>query len=133
MNMDENKVLENAAMLYGAIPGYLLGDKSKEEVAQLLVALIDSLDDIEYSRSGTPLYDVIDGNLPGRRKKSILALERRFDLTEREAHILRFAQATAKAHKYSIFKKLGVHTSEELRYLLEHYESDDQTPDPKGE
>ena len=68
MNMDENKVLENAAMLYGAIPGYLLGDKSKEEVAQLLVALIDSLDDIEYSRSGTPLYDVIDGNLPGRRK-----------------------------------------------------------------
>ena len=51
MNMDENKVLENAAMLYGAIPGYLLGDKSKEEVAQLLVALIDSLDDIEYSRS----------------------------------------------------------------------------------
>ena len=49
------------------------------------------------------------------------------------ANALGIAQATAKAHKYSIFKKLGVHTSEELRYLLEHYESDDQMPDPKGE
>lgn len=151
MNMDENKVLERAALLYGAIPGYLLGDKSKEEVAHLLVDLIDSLDDIEYSRSGTPLYDVIDGNLPGRRKKSILALERRYDLTEREAHILRYlanernptyianalgiAQATAKAHKYSIFKKLGIHSSEELRHLLEHYEEDgaEAAPSPIAE
>ena len=146
MNMDENKVLERAALLYGAIPGYLLGDKSKEVVAHLLVDLIDSLDDIEYSRSGTPLYDVIDGNLPGRRKKSILALERRYDLTEREAHILRYlanernptyianalgiAQATAKAHKYSIFKKLGIHSSEELRHLLEPYEEDDAEAAP---
>lgn len=137
MDADETKVLENSALLYGSIPGYLMGDKSKDEIAHLLVELIDALDNIEFSRSGTPLYDVIGGNLPGRRKQSILALEREYDLTERESHILRFlanernptyianalgiAQATAKAHKYSIFRKLGIHSTEELRHLLEHY------------
>lgn len=146
MNMDENKVLENAALLYGAIPGYLLGDRSKDDVARLLVNLIDSLDDIEYSRSGTPLYDIIGGDLPGRRKRSILALERDYDLTEREAHVLRYlanernptyianalgiAQATAKAHKYSIFKKLGIHSTDELRDLLAHYEGEAVASDP---
>ncbi len=76
------------------------------------------------------MYDIIGGNAPGRRKKAILAIEQEFGLTERESHILRYlanernptyianalgiSPSTAKAHKYSIFKKLGVHTSEEL-------------------
>ena len=75
----------------------------------------------------------------GRRKKAILAIEQEFGLTERESHILRYlanernptyianalgiSPSTAKAHKYSIFKKLGVHTSEELRAMLEHHEA----------
>lgn len=137
MNPSETKVLENAALLYGSLPGYLMGDKGKAEIARMLVALIDALDDIEYARSGTPIYDIIDGNLPGQRKRSILILEHEFDLTERESQILRYlanernpayianalgiAPATAKAHKYSIYKKLGIHSSEELRGLLQTY------------
>ncbi len=131
MKESESKVLEAAALLYNAIPGYLAATETKQQMGRLLVDLIDALDDIEYTRSGTPLYDIIGGNAPGRRKKAILAIEQEFGLTEREGHILRYlanernptyianalgiSPSTAKAHKYSIFKKLGVHTSEELR------------------
>ncbi len=140
MDTRETQVLENAAMLYTAIPEYLSGDKQKKEIAHLLVDLIDSLDDIEYARSGTPLYDIIGGDLPGRRKQSILALERKYELTKREAHILRYlandrnptyianalriATATAKTHKYAIFRKLGVHSTKEFKQLLATYGND---------
>ena len=139
MKESESKVLEAAALLYNAIPGYLAATETKQQMGRLLVDLIDALDDIEYTRSGTPLYDIIGGNAPGRRKKAILAIEQEFGLTERESHILRYlanernptyianalsiSPSTAKAHKYSIFKKLGVHTSEELRAMLEHHEA----------
>ena len=75
----------------------------------------------------------------GGAKKAILHIEREYGLTERESHILRYlanernptyianalgiSPSTAKAHKYSIFKKLGVHTSDELRTMLEQYET----------
>ncbi len=139
MNASESKVLEAAAILYNAIPGYLAQTESKQQMGHYLVDLIDALDDIEYSRSGTPLYDIIGGSAPGRRKKAILTLEKEYGLTERESHILRYlanernptyianalgiSPSTAKAHKYSIFKKLGVHTSEELKAMLEHSEA----------
>ena len=139
MNESESKVLEAAALLYNAIPGYLAGVESKQHMGHLLIDLIDALDDIEYTRSGTPIYDIIGGNAPGRRKKAILHIEREYGLTERESHILRYlanernptyianalgiSPSTAKAHKYSNFKKLGVHTSDELRTMLEQYET----------
>lgn len=139
MKESESKVLEAAAILYNAIPGYLAQTESKQQMGHYLVDLIDALDDIEYSRSGTPLYDIIGGSAPGRRKKAILTLEKEYGLTERESHILRYlanernptyianalgiSPSTAKAHKYSIFKKLGVHTSEELKAMLEHSEA----------
>lgn len=81
------------------------------------------------------MFDIIGGNIPGRRKKAILALEREYGLTEREGHILRYlanernptyisnalgiSPSTAKAHKYSIYRKLGIHSSSELKKLLE--------------
>ena len=139
MKESESKVLEAAAILYNAIPGYLAQTESKQQMGHYLVDLIDALDDIEFSRSGTPLYDIIGGSAPGRRKKAILTLEKEYGLTERESHILRYlanernptyianalgiSPSTAKAHKYSIFKKLGVHTSEELKAMLEHSEA----------
>lgn len=139
MNEHESKALEAAALAYNAIPGYLSGAQSKKQMGHLLVDLIDALDTIEYSRSGTPLFDIIEGNMPGHRKKAILALERKYGLTEREGHILRYlanernptyianaldiSPSTAKAHKYSIFKKMGVHTSEELKELLNQHEA----------
>lgn len=139
MKESESKVLEAAAILYNAIPGYLAQTESKQQMGHYLVELIDALDDIEYSRSGTPLYDIIGGSAPGRRKKAILTLEKKYDLTERESHILRYlanernptyianalgiSPSTAKAHKYSIFKKLGVHTSDELKTMLERSEA----------
>lgn len=134
MERNESRVLESAATLYNAIPGYLAGNENKYEVGHLLVNLIDALDDIEYSRSGTPLFDIIDGSLLGRRKAIILKLERQYGLTKRESLILRYlandrnpsyisnalriSTSTAKAHKYSIFKKLGIHSSSELKEIL---------------
>ena len=135
MDENETKVLEAAALLYNAIPGYLAETQSKQQLGHLLVDLIDALDTIEFTRSGTPLFDIIVGNIPGRRKKAILALEREYGLTEREGHILRYlanernptyisnalgiSPSTAKAHKYSIYRKLGIHSSSELKKLLE--------------
>lgn len=134
MEKGESKVLEAAATLYNAIPGYLARNESKYGIGHLLVNLIDALDDIEYSRSGTPLFDIIDGSLPGHRKTAILKLERQYGLTEREGLILRYlandrnpsyisnalgiSASTAKAHKYSIFKKIGIHSSKELKDML---------------
>ena len=134
MERSKSKVLEAAATLYNSIPGYLAGNESKYEIGHLLVNLIDALDDVEYSRSGTPLFDIIDGSLPGHRKTAILKLERQYNLTERESLILRYlandrnpsyisnalgiSPSTAKAHKYSIFKKMGIHSSKELKDLL---------------
>lgn len=138
MDEHESKALEAAAIAYNAIPGYLSGAQSKKQMGKLIVELIDALDTIEYSRSGTPLFDIIEGSMPGHRKKAILSLEKKYGLTEREGHILRYlanernptyianalgiSPSTAKAHKYSIFKKLGVHTSEELKDLLNQHE-----------
>ena len=135
MDENETKVLEAAALLYNAIPGYLAETQSKQQLGHLLVDLIDALDTIEFTRSGTPLFDIIGGNIPGRRKYAILALEREYGLTEREGHILRYlanernptyisnalgiSPSTAKAHKYSIYRKLGIHSSSELKKLLE--------------
>lgn len=134
MEESESKVLEAAAILYNALPGYLAKKESKQQIGHFLIDLIDALDDVEYSRSGTPLFDIIGGSVPGRRKKAILSIEKEFGLTEREGHILRYlanernptyianalgiSPSTAKAHKYSIFKKLGVHTSDELKTML---------------
>ena len=145
MEKCESKVLESAATLYNAIPGYLAGTESKYEIGHLLINLIDTLDDIEYSRSGTPLYDIIDGSTPGHRKNVILKLERRYGLTEREGLILRYlangrnpsyisdalgiSASTAKAHKYSIYKKLGIHSSSELKEMLNTRTADEKKGD----
>lgn len=138
MNKNELKILELSAIAYTAIPQYLAGAKSKQAMAHALIDVIDALDEIEYTRSGTPLYDIIGGDMPGKRKEAIMALEREHQLTERESHILRFlandrnptyianalnlSKATVKTHKYNIFKKLGIHSTDELKSLLSQHE-----------
>ncbi len=133
MKEAESKALETAALLYNAVPGYILENKSKGDMNHLLIELIDALDTIEYQRTGSPLFDIL-GTISSLRKKAILDLEKQYGLTERESLVLRYlanernpsyiashlgiAQATAKAHKYSIFKKMGVHSSDELKALL---------------
>ncbi len=141
MQSRETVVLEAAADLYNAVPKYLDNSVSKHEMRRYILDFIDSIDDIEFARSGTALYDIIDGAAPGTRKKAILNIEHDFHLTEREGHILRFlanernpayiahvldiAPSTAKAHKYSIFKKLGIHSSKELFEMLRTYSAGD--------
>ena len=103
-------------------------------MAYALIDMIDALDEVEFGRSGTPLYDIIRGDMPGKRKEAIMTVEREYGLTAREGHILRFlsngrnptyianalniSKTTVKAHKYNIFKKLGIHSTKELNDLL---------------
>lgn len=132
-NINQN-VLEKSAIAYVSVPQYLAGEKSKQEMATALIDMIDALDDVEFVRSGTPLYDIIRGDMPGKRKKSIMSIERKYNLTNQEGHVLRFlsngrnptyiadalkiSKSTAKTHKYNIFKKLGIHSTKELHDLL---------------
>ena len=44
MDENETKVLEAAALLYNAIPGYLAETQSKQQLGHLLVDLIDALE-----------------------------------------------------------------------------------------
>lgn len=134
MNDDEDKALQAGAELYAALPGYLLQDDTKQHINHLLIDLIDALDDVEYSRTGQPFFDVLYGSVLGTRKRAILRIEKRYGLTEREKHILRYlandrspkyianalgiSPSTAKAHKYSIYKKLGIHSNEEFAQML---------------
>ena len=135
----EQDVLNFSAIAYVTVPQYLAGTKDKQAMAHAIIDMIDALDEIEYSRSGTPLYDIIRGDVPGKRKEAIMTLEREYNLTEREGHILRFlsnernpsyiasalnvSKATVKAHKYNIFKKLDIHSMDELKQLLTKYEN----------
>lgn len=137
MQSSETAVLEAAADLYNAVPRYLDGSLSKYNMRKYILDFIDSIDDIEFARSGTALYDVIGGESPNTRKVAILNIERDFNLTDREGHILKYlanernpsyiahtlniSPSTAKAHKYSIFKKLGIHSSKELFDMLKTY------------
>ncbi len=137
MNETEQKVLNTGAIMYTALPLYLNGSKNKQEMGHILIDLIDALDEVEYARSGTPLFDIIGGSMPGKRKKAIMLIEKEFGLTSREGHILRYlandrnpsyiasilniSKSTAKAHKYSIFKKLGIHSGAELKELFKKY------------
>lgn len=130
----DQEVLEKSAAAYVTVPLYLAGEKSKQDMAYALIDMIDALDEVEFGRSGTPLYDIIRGDMPGKRKEAIMAVERDYCLTAREGHILRFlsngrnptyianalniSKTTVKAHKYNIFKKLGIHSTEELNKLL---------------
>ena len=130
----DQEVLEKSAVAYVTVPLYLVGEKSKQDMAYALIDMIDALDEIEFARSGTPLYDIIRGDMPGKRKEAIMAIEREYNLTAREGHILRFlsngrnpmyianalniSKTTVKAHKYNIFKKLGIHSTRELNELL---------------
>ena len=144
MDECESKALEAGAVFYNALPAYLLGTMSKDDINHILIDLIDSLDIVEFSRTGEPFFNLINGDVTGVRKRAILEIERKYDLTERESSILRYlandrnptyianalgiAQSTAKAHKYSIYKKLGIHTAAELKALLqdEHERLNDQ-------
>lgn len=145
MDENESKALEAGAVLYNALPGYLLGSMGKDEINHILIDLIDALDIVEYSRTGEPFFNLINGDVTGVRKRAILEIERKYDLTDRESSILRYlandrnpayiakalgiAQSTAKAHKYSIYKKLGIHTAAELKTLLqdEHEKAGEQS------
>ena len=128
------EVLEKSAVAYVTVPLYLAGEKNKQDMAYALIDMIDALDEVEFGRSGTPLYDIIRGDMPGKRKEAIMTVEREYGLTAREGHILRFlsngrnptyianalniTKTTVKAHKYNIFKKLGIHSTKELNDLL---------------
>ena len=128
------EVLEKSAVAYVTVPLYLAGEKNKQDMAYALIDMIDALDEVEFGRSGTPLYDIIRGDMPGKRKEAIMTVEREYGLTAREGHILRFlsngrnptyianalniSKTTVKAHKYNIFKKLGIHSTKELNNLL---------------
>lgn len=134
MDEYETQALEASAKLYNAVPGYLLKTgANKGQIGHLIIDCIDALDRVEFERSGGPLFDMLDANL-GKRKAAILSIEKKYNLTEREAHILRYlandrnptyiakslgiSKATVKSHKYSIFKKLRVHSMDELRDIL---------------
>lgn len=135
----DQEVLHKSAIAYVAVPRYLSGEIDKQHMAHAIIDMIDILDEVEYVRSGTPLYDIISGDTPGERKKAIMEIEKEYNLTEREGHILRFlsngrnptyiadalsiSKTTAKTHKYNIFKKLGIHSTEELNELLIQYNS----------
>lgn len=130
----DQEVLEKSAVAYVTVPLYLAGEKNKQDMAYALIDMIDALDEVEFGRSGTPLYDIIRGDMPGKRKEAIMTVEREYGLTAREGHILRFlsngrnptyianalniSKTTVKAHKYNIFKKLGIHSTKELNDLL---------------
>ena len=128
------EVLEKSAVAYVTVPLYLAGEKNKQDMAYALIDMIDALDEVEFGRSGTPLYDIIRGDMPGKRNEALMTVEREYGLTAREGHILRFlsngrnptyianalniSKTTVKAHKYNIFKKLGIHSTKELNDLL---------------
>ena len=68
----DQEVLEKSAVAYVTVPLYLVGEKSKQDMAYALIDMIDALDEIEFARSGTPLYDIIRGDMPGKRKEAII-------------------------------------------------------------
>ena len=132
----EMRALEAAAKLYCALPGYLYEHKDKNKVSIFLLDLINALDVIEFSETGEPFLSMIKHS--SLKKQSVLKVTEEYDLTQREMQILSYlsndrnptyiaevlgiAKATAKAHKYSIFKKLKIHSSAELKKLFVEYQ-----------
>ena len=107
--------------------------KDRQFFAHLLVDYIDAVNDVELSRSGSSIYDTIDYNVFVSKGRAVLDLEKRYPFTERERQILRYladernpsyiaktlniSPSTVKAHKYSIFKKLVIHSTKEFKML----------------
>ena len=138
INDDEKLVLEKAAVFYQGIPDYILKDKSKKELQLALIEAIDALDVVEYARTKQSFLGPIQHEIPYRRKRSILHVIDDYGLTKSEGHVLRYVAngrkvdyiadflgisvATVNTHKYSIFRKLGIHSTRELETLLRSYD-----------
>ena len=141
MERQQLKALEAAYKIYNTLPNYLFQKQDKRTINILLLDLINALDILEFEENGEPFFDAFKDSprdIRFDRKKAVLGLMKDFNLTEREAQILAYlgngrnptyisevleiAKATAKAHKYSIYKKLNVHSTNELKDLLNEYE-----------
>jgi DNA-binding CsgD family transcriptional regulator len=141
MSDQRAKALEAAAELYATLPNYLFNQQDKNELNVLLLDLINALDLIEFKETGEPFFAAFKSSPYESkfwRKRAVLMLTNEYGLTEREMQILAYlengrnttyiadtlgiAKATAKAHKYSIYKKLHIHTAQELKELLREYE-----------
>ena len=141
MKTQEIKALEAAAKLYNTLPNYLYGHGDRKTIILLLLDLINALDMIEFNESGKPFFSIFRNaphDITFERKRSVLAITKEYNLTEREMQILAYlgnarnttyiaetlniAKATVKVHKYSIFKKLDIHSLAELKDLFAKFE-----------
>lgn len=138
MDEDELRVLEMSARVYQAIPKYLADPEEKDPAERALIDLIDALDILEYARSGDSFFRLIRGTTSFSQKKAILYVEKNYGLTKREGQILRYlanernpsyiskalgiSKTTAKTHKHAIYKKLDIHSQEELQQMLKKYD-----------
>lgn len=130
MNDIESAALKAAAVFYQLVPDYVIAGKNKELLERALIEAIDALDVVEYSRTTGSLLAPIQHKIPYWRKRVILEIVETYGLTSQESHILRYLANgrsakyiadvlklsihTVRSHKYSIFKKLNVHTNKEL-------------------
>lgn len=134
MEPDELLALEASAKLYQTIPDYLLEKKKKSSLELALLELIDALDVVEYRRSKESFLQSIQYEIPYHRKRMVLKIVEKYGLTTQEGHVLRYlangrdvpyiadklvvSTNTVKTHKYSIYRKLGIHSSQQLEQLL---------------
>jgi len=150
MDENEQRVLSASVRFHQAVAEYLIDEKNKKAAEKALIDVIDALDIVHYARTGDSFFDIIRGESPFYRKKTILRIEKEYDLTKREGQILRYlanernstyianalklSQATVKAHRYAIYKKLGIHSRKELQQLFKAYEQStatEKSPSPQ--
>ena len=144
-SIDELKAraMKSATNIYLDLPKYLDSNDTfiDTELPNLLVNLMDALDYIEYDRSGTTFFDYMVGQAASRAKVNFMQLLEDYRLTKRERYILPFllndasisiiakaadiSPSTVKVHKYSIFKKLDVHSMSELKDKVLNYSRDE--------
>ena len=134
MNDIETAALKATAVFYQLVPDYVVAGKNRDLMERALIEAIDALDVVEYSRTKRSLLAPIQNKIPFKRKRAILEIVEQYGLTGQESHILRYLANgrsasyiaevltlsihTVRSHKYSIFRKLGVHSSEELEEFV---------------
>lgn len=141
MKDQETKALEAAALIYNTLPSYLFKREDKKTLNILILDLINALDIIEYNETGEPFLSVFKNSprdITFARKRAVMSVSEKYGLTEREMQILAYlangrnptyiaealdiSKATAKAHKYSIYKKLQIHSAQELNKVVASFE-----------
>lgn len=138
----EAKALETASMICETLPLYIEKREDKRILNFLILSLIDALDIIEFEENGEPFFSVFKNSPPDIKfasKKAVMQTAKEYSLTERELQVIAYlangrnttyiaealsiSKATAKAHKYSIYKKLGIHTADELKAVVDSFDT----------